>query len=510
MTFKKWKKASLAVLCIALCALAIPVIDKSLPLVRAKESFRASFPKESFQARLNAPTPPWMTAQIDRDFQDFEEKKIDACALHKTYRHICQKVSDITPCYHYRILDNQLYKFVPNGTPFSDTDSPLEKAFKTLLVYAKVPDVDFILCPMDGVPEPYMPSGFFLLEDVHDQAPILAQAKLKEPLTKYVALIPDQFSLNEEWAHITQEILALNHEIDWKQKKEIAVWRGGLTDAGIPNERFVSNLTACPRFNLCKKSLAFPSLVDAGFNWVDQEMHSTLQKEEVIKEGLGKKEHLLCKYLPVLDGHMCTYPGYQWRLLSNSVCFKQESDQIQWFYSALKPYVHYIPIQNDMSDLSEKIEWARSHDQEALEISKHAQEFALGNLLCEDNYFYLYLVLQKQASLEEIDFSRLKKETKKDPQWKCIQYRKRLALKKSFDRIKAKVLGSILFSTKFNGSATFRSCGLNRLFQSLESDLGLSSSACFSRSSTQLLHRCKKNCRRPSSSSNGPLMLSES
>lgn len=447
MTFKKWKKPSLAVLFIALCALAIPVIDKSLPIVRAKESFRTAFPKERFQAKLNTPAQPWMIAQINRDFQDFEEKKIDAFALHKTYQHICQKVSETTPFYHYRILDNELYKFVPNGTPFSNTDSSFEKAFKTLLIYAKVPDIDFILCPMDGMPEPYMPPGFFLLEDVHDQAPILAQAKIKEPLTKYIALIPDQFSLNAEWVHITQEILSLNNDIDWKQKKEIAIWRGGLTDAGIPNERFVSNLTSCPRFNLCKKSLAFPSLVDAGFNWVDQKMQLALQKEGVIRGGLGKKDHLLCKYLPVLDGHMCTYHGYQWRLLSNSVCFKQESDQTQWFYSALKPYVHYIPIQNDMSDLLEKIEWARSHDKETLEISQHAQEFAIKNLLLEDNYFYLYLVLQKQASLEEIDFSRLKKETKKDPQWKCIQYRKRLALKKSFDRIKKKVLGRGLFST---------------------------------------------------------------
>ncbi|MBI3508659.1 MAG: hypothetical protein HY069_03370 [Chlamydiia bacterium] len=436
MNVKKWKKPSLIVLCITLCALTIPVINKSLPIVRAKESFRTTFPKEKFQARLNAPAKPWMVEQINRDFQDFEEKKIDALMLNKTYQHICQNVSQKTPFYHYRILDNELYKFVPHGAPFSDTDSSFEKAFKTLLIYAKVPDVDFILCPMDGMPEPYMPAGFFMLEDFHDQAPVFAQAKIKEPLTKYIVLIPDQFSLNEEWEHITQEILALNNEIDWNQKREVAIWRGGLTDTGVPNEQFVSHLASCPRFNLCKKSVTFPLLVDAGFNWVDKAQQDNLQKEGVIKEELGKKAHLLCKYLPVLDGHMCTYPGYQWRLLSNSVCFKQESDQIQWFYAALKPYVHYIPIQNDVSDLLEKIEWAKSHDEDALKISKQAQEFALKNLLLEDNYFYLYLVLQKQASLEKIDFSRLKKEMQNDSQWKCIQYRKRLALQKSFNRIK--------------------------------------------------------------------------
>ena len=131
---------------------------------------------------------------------------------------------------------------------------------------------------------------------------------------------------------------------------------------------------------------------------------------------------------------MCTYPGYQWRLLSNSVCFKQDSNQVQWFYSAIQPYVHYVPIQNDMSDLVEKIRWAHEHDDEMIQISKRAQEFAWNNLLFEDDYLYLYLVLKRHASMEEIDFSRLKKETCLDPHWKCIQYRKRLVLKKIVDR----------------------------------------------------------------------------
>ncbi len=375
----------------------------------------------------------WMREQIA---SDFEERKFDALALEKTYWHLCQKTNS---CYHYRILDNKLYKFVAAGAHFSPTDSSFEKAFKTLLIYAQVPDVDFILCSMDGVPEPYMPPGFFLTENVRDQATILAQAKLKNPFAKYIALIPDQFSLNAEWGRIAQEILELNNQIEWIQKKEIAIWRGGLTDTGLPNGELVSNLASCPRFNLSKKSLISPSSINAGLNWAAQEMECILQKEGVMKGGISRREHLLCKYLPVLDGHMCTYPGYQWRLLSNSLCFKQESDQIQWFYSALKPYVHYVPIQNDTNDLLGKIEWAKSHDEQVVEISKRAQEFALKNLLLEDNYLYLYLVLQKQASLEEIDFARLKKETKEDPQWKCIQYRKRLDLMKSFHRIWNKI-----------------------------------------------------------------------
>ena len=144
-----------------------------------------------------------------------------------------------------------------------------------------------------------------------------------------------------------------------------------------------------------------------------------------------------------MDGHMCTYPGYQWRLLSNSVSFKQESNQIQWFYSALKPYEHFIPLKNDISDLKERIEWASSNDEKVKNISSNAQNFAINNLLIQDNYYYLYLVLKNYAQAEDIDFKKLKKSTKSDPNWKCIQYRKRLALIKSFDKIKSKLLSSL-------------------------------------------------------------------
>jgi len=289
---------------------------------------------------------------------------------------------------------------------------------------------------MDGMPEPYMPTDFFLVKDVKDQAPILAQAKLTQPSSKYIALIPDQFSLHKNWQGEAQEVLDLNRELNWEKKRDVAIWRGGLTDIGTPNGQFASNFSSCPRFLLCKQSLASPLLVDAGLNWADHEMEEVLKRSDVIKSGLTKKEHLQGKYLPVLDGHMCTYPGFQWRLLSNSVCLKQQSNQIQWFYSALKPYVHYIPIENDMKDLVEKVEWAKCHDEEASRISRNGREFAENNLLIEDNYFYLYLVLNKLAALEKIDLQELRYATKNDPRWKCIQYRKKLALIKSYQKVK--------------------------------------------------------------------------
>ena len=42
--------------------------------------------------------------------------------------------------------------------------------------------------------------------------------------------------------------------------------------------------------------------------------------------------------------------------------FKQDSIYYEHFYSDLKPFVHYIPIKYDLSDLVEKINWAINND----------------------------------------------------------------------------------------------------------------------------------------------------
>lgn len=378
-------------------------------------------------AKIDQPVPEWMQQQLEADFQSFNTISLEA--IEETFRHI--EASTQVRFYRYRIINNKLYSF----QSVSGTDNSFEKALKTLLLYAKVPNVDFIYCPMDGLPEPYMPANFYLTEN---QAPIFAKARINS--APYIVLIPDQFSLSQEWFDVANEILSLNPEISWEQKKEIALWRGGLTDIGIPNGSFVPNFKDCPRFKISKLSSISPEWVNAGLQWSDcPDLDKLLQNERAMKNSASKKEHLFYKYLPVLDGHMCTYPGYQWRLLSNSVCFKQESDQIQWFHSALKPYVHYVPIKNDMSDLIGQIQWAKAHEPEVKQIVKNAQDFAANHLMIEDDYLYLYLALKYYAALQQINWDQIQR----DPNWTCIQYRKRQQLVKSWRRFAGKYLMKI-------------------------------------------------------------------
>lgn len=45
-------------------------------------------------------------------------------------------------------------------------------------------------------------------------------------------------------------------------------------------------------------------------------------------------------------------------LCFNSVVIKIEPKYFDYFYSDLKPWTHFIPVKNDLSDLDEKVRWA--------------------------------------------------------------------------------------------------------------------------------------------------------
>ena len=65
----------------------------------------------------------------------------------------------------------------------------------------------------------------------------------------------------------------------------------------------------------------------------------------------------------------------------------------QWFYDRLEPWVHYVPIKRDISDLEEKVNWLKANDDKARQIAEqgtlyaknylkehHTREYTLRNL----------------------------------------------------------------------------------------------------------------------------------
>lgn len=86
-----------------------------------------------------------------------------------------------------------------------------------------------------------------------------------------------------------------------------------------------------------------------------------------------RTEQINFKYILEIDGESNTWDATAWKLNSGSVIFKVESIWQEWWYEEYKPFIHYIPIKDDFSDLQEKYHWCESHQEECEIIIKNAK-----------------------------------------------------------------------------------------------------------------------------------------
>jgi len=73
-------------------------------------------------------------------------------------------------------------------------------------------------------------------------------------------------------------------------------------------------------------------------------------------------------------------------LFMNSVTVIHSAEVLEWFQPLLKPYIHYLPIKEDLSDLHEQISWCIKNDDKCLEIKNQANLFASEYL--SENFMY--------------------------------------------------------------------------------------------------------------------------
>jgi len=81
------------------------------------------------------------------------------------------------------------------------------------------------------------------------------------------------------------------------------------------------------------------------------------------------------KFILDIDGWTNGWESFFWKLYSGCVVFKQESIWKQWYYDEIKPFVHFIPIKNDFSDLREKYKWCMQNESECEKIVMNARRF---------------------------------------------------------------------------------------------------------------------------------------
>jgi len=88
-----------------------------------------------------------------------------------------------------------------------------------------------------------------------------------------------------------------------------------------------------------------------------------------------------CRYRYLIDLGGVTYSArLKLLLFAGRPLFIQTRPWREFFFDGLVPFEHYIPVKEDLSDLSSQIDWAEANPQSAAAIARQGQEFAIGHL----------------------------------------------------------------------------------------------------------------------------------
>nr|WP_255720244.1 glycosyl transferase family 90 [Acuticoccus kalidii] len=121
--------------------------------------------------------------------------------------------------------------------------------------------------------------------------------------------------------------------------------------------------------------------IDIGFTDILDNIRQRLADESDVnldahvRPKVSLAEHLQSKYLLSLEGNDVA-TGLKWMLASNSVVIMPPPLIQTWACEGLlKPFVHYVPVRQDLADLEDVYQWCVAHDDECEAIAEHGKAF---------------------------------------------------------------------------------------------------------------------------------------
>jgi hypothetical protein len=174
--------------------------------------------------------------------------------------------------------------------------------------------------------------------------------------------------------------------IKWDDKKPTAVWRGASTGCGV-------TIDTNARLKLAYLSKITPPdkdgpILDAGISkWQlrprklkNEKYLQTIDITEMNKLGIFHGNFLTplqqsaYKYIVHVDGHVSAF-RLSLELGMGCCILLADSRYRLWYRDMLEPMVHYVPVNADLSNLIEQIQWCRVNDKKCKKIAKNARKF---------------------------------------------------------------------------------------------------------------------------------------
>ena len=220
---------------------------------------------------------------------------------------------------------------------------------------------------------------------LHDEDPNIPCIRFDAGIDDYnnwsQPLIPDPYCLMSGGYRLLRDKMHQTPLPPWQERLPIAFWRGATTGS---QQIDATNLDNNCRYQLSRLSRCWPDRLDARFNRVVQCRDATaqdkvkqrLQHEQLLGPTVNPWHAGLHAWQIDIDGNVNSW-GLLWKLLSGSCVLRVHSRRTQWFHHRLQPWEHLVPIQADLSDLEEQLDWCFSNRRHCAAIAEAGQVLAM-------------------------------------------------------------------------------------------------------------------------------------
>lgn len=189
-----------------------------------------------------------------------------------------------------------------------------------------------------------------------------------------------------DWDNFRLLLDKTREKIPWVKKKSIAFFRGSRT-----------HIERDPLVLLSRED---PSIADAAYtkNQAWKSNKDTLS--EAPAEEVSLEDHCKYKYLFNFRGVAASF-RFKYLFLCQSLVFNVGNEWVEFFYPALKPWVHYVPIKAGAKkhEIRNILNFFKNHDGLAQEIAKRGRDVIWEHLRNRDVLCYWKLLLKSYAKL---------------------------------------------------------------------------------------------------------------
>ena len=203
--------------------------------------------------------------------------------------------------------------------------------------------------------------------------PIVAKARLAGRPGRHTIL----FKMNRK-RHFSPMAMAMRlDKTPYHLKRDQAVWRGAAT--GNPASWRTGSAVMAPRAKLLNAYSANKngtSLLDIALSKVPPQISQDKAEQKWRVDPVGLEELLGYKLIIVLEGNDVS-TSLKWVLASTSTVLMPKPKIVSWaMEDTLKPYVHYVPLRDDLSDVHTKVAWCLAHPKFSAKIGLNGRCFA--------------------------------------------------------------------------------------------------------------------------------------